>query len=69
MPCHFEAEKFLHNLYGIDFCIFVLMSFVRSSIFFYFDFQIHKAHLKIFVFEILFMGDYSSNFSLFDGKV
>ena len=34
-----------------------------------FDFQIHKTHLKSFAFEILFFGDYSSTFYLFDGKV
>ena len=34
-----------------------------------FDFQMHKTHFKSFVFEILFIGDYSSTFYLFDGKV
>ena len=29
----------------------------------------HKTHLKSFVFEILFIGDYSSTFYLFYGKV
>ena len=36
---------------------------------FYFDVQMHKTHLKSFVFEILFIADYSSTFHLFDDKV
>ena len=32
-------------------------------------FQMHKTHLKSLVFEILFMGYYSSTFYLFDCKV
>ena len=45
------------------------MSFGFSlNFFFNFDFQMHKTHLKSFVFEILFIGDYSSTFYLFDGK-
>ena len=39
---------------------FVLVSFVFSLKFsLNFVFQMHKAHLKSFVFEILFIGDYS----------
>ena len=34
-----------------------------------FDFQMNKTHLIDFVFEILFIGDYSSTVYLFDGKV
>ena len=34
-----------------------------------FDFQIHKIHLKSFVFEILLIGDNSSTFDLLDGKI
>ena len=29
----------------------------------------HKTYLKSFVFKNLFIGDYSSNFDLFDEKV
>ena len=29
----------------------------------------HKTHLNSFVFEILFIGGYSSTFYLFDGNV
>ena len=44
----------------VDFKIFVLMSFVFSLNFFFFNFdvQIHKTHLKSYVFEFLFIGDY-----------
>ena len=38
----------------------------RFEFFFNFDFQ---NHLKSFVFEILFVGDYSSTFYLFGDKV
>ena len=34
-----------------------------------FDFQTHEACPKSFVFEILFIGDSSLTFYLFDGKV
>ena len=40
------------------------MSFAFSLIVFSFDFQMRKTHLKSFVFEILFIGDYSSTFYL-----
>ena len=36
---------------------------------FNFDFQVHKTRLKRFVFEILFIGDYSSTFHLYDDIV
>ena len=36
---------------------------------FKFDFQMHKTHLKSFVFEFLFIGNYSSTFCLSDDKV
>ena len=42
--------------------------FFRFEFFFNFDFQMHKTHLKSFVLEILFIGDYSSTFYLFDAK-
>ena len=38
-------------------------------IFFNFDFQMYKTHLKSFVFKILFIGDNSSTLYFFDGKV
>ena len=41
----------------------------QFEFFFNFDFQMHTTHLKSFVFEILFIGDYSSTFYLFDGIV
>ena len=41
----------------------------QFEFFFNFDFQMHKAHLKSFVFEILFIGDYRLTFYLVDGKV
>ena len=41
----------------------------QFDFFFNFDFQMHKTHLKSFVFEILFMGDYNSTFYLFDGEI
>ena len=42
---------------------------LQFEFFLNFDFQMHKTHLKSFLFEILFTGDYSSTFYLFDGKV
>ena len=66
-----EAEKILHDLYGTDFLIFVLVSFVFSLNFaFNLDFSMqNKTYLKNSVFEILFIGDYKSTFYLFDDKV
>ena len=49
-------------------CIELIFTFL-PEFFFSFDFQMHKTHLKGSVFEILFIGDYSSTFHLFDGKV
>ena len=41
----------------------------QFEFFFYFDFQMHKTHPRGFVFENLFIKDYSSTFHLFDDKV
>ena len=49
---------------------FCLIEFCFQLEFVYnFDFQMHKTHLEYFVFEILFIGDYSSTFYRFGGKV
>ena len=50
-----KLKTFLHHLVGTEF-------------FFNFDFQMHKTHLESFAFEILFLGDYSSTFYLFDDE-
>ena len=56
-------------------CIELILKFSLNEFYFQpefflrFAFQMHKAHLKSFVFEILFTRDYSSTFYLFDGKV
>ena len=56
-------------------CVELIFNFCFSEFYFQFefflnfDFQMHKTHLKGFVFEILFIGGYSSTFHLFDGKV
>ena len=56
-------------------CINLIFKFCLSEFcsqfefFFNFDFQMRKTHLKSFVFEILFIGNYSSTFYLFDGKI
>ena len=49
-------------------CIELILNFCLSEFCFQFgffvnfDIQMHKTHLKSFVFEILFIGDYSSAF-------
>ena len=56
-------------------CIELIFKFLSGEFcfqfesFFHFDFQMHKTHLKSFVFEIFFIGDYSSTFYLFEVKV
>ena len=55
-------------------CIETILNFCLSEFrfqfefFFNFDFQMYKTHIKSFVFEILFIGDFSSTFYLLDGK-
>ena len=69
-----EAEKILHvkilcKCKELSFKFFLCEFCFQFEFFFNFDFQMHKTHLKSFAFEILFIGDYSSTFYLFDNKV
>ena len=41
----------------------------QFEVFLKLDFQMHKTHLKSFVFNILFIGDYNLALYLFDGNV
>ena len=56
-------------------CIELIFKFLSGElcfqfeVFIYSDFQMDKTHLKSFVFQILFIGDYSSTPYLFDDKV
>ena len=60
--CITSIELILNFFFLSEFCF-------QLEIFINFDFQMHKTHLKSFVFEILFIGDCSSTFYLFDGEV
>ena len=65
-----KPKRFCITCFELIFKIFVLVSFVFSlNFFFSFDFQMQKTHLKSFVFEILFVGNYISTFYLSDDKV
>ena len=56
-----ELKRLCISLYRTDFYIFFLSEFYfQYEFLFNFDFQMHKTHLKSFVIEILFFGDYSS---------
>ena len=65
-----KLKRFCISCIELFFLIILSQRLCFQFEFFYnFDFQMHKTHLKSFVFEILFIGDNSSTFYLFDGKV
>ena len=47
-----EAEKNWHNLYRIDFQIFVSVTYRQLQFSYYFDFQMRKTHLKSFLISL-----------------
>ena len=54
--------ELIFNFFLSDFCF-------QFEFLFNFDSEMHKTHLNSFVFEISFIGDNSSIFYPFDGKV
>ena len=62
-------KRFCISFTELIFIFFFLSEFCfQFGFFFNFDFQMHKIHLKSFVFAILFIGYNSSTFYLLDGK-
>ena len=65
-----KLKRFCITCVELIFEFFVLVSFVFSLNFsLIFNFLMHEIQLKSFVFEILFIGDYSLTFYLFRDKV